>query len=160
MKLMLKISKYALLNLVCNCCFESTISWCFGRPSCSFILCCMGKDGDNVPICCTLPGKVIQQHSSKNTGRKKIIQQNSSKNTGRKKIIQQHSSKNTARKKLFNRTVLKILAGKNHSAEQFQKYCQEKIIQQNSSKNTARKKLFNRTVLKILAGKNYSTEQF
>jgi hypothetical protein len=54
----------------------------------------MGKDGDNVPICSTLPGKVIQQHSSKNTARKKIIQQ--------------HSSKNTARKKLFNSTVLKI----------------------------------------------------
>jgi hypothetical protein len=38
MKLTLKISKYALLNLVCDCRFESTISWCFGRPSCSFIV--------------------------------------------------------------------------------------------------------------------------
>jgi hypothetical protein len=51
----------------------------------------MGNNDDNVPICCTLPGKVIQQHSSKNT----------------------------VRKKSFNRTVLKILPGKNYSTVQF-----------------------------------------
>jgi len=35
------------------------------------------------------------------------------------KIIQQHGSKNTARKKLFNSKVLKILTGKKYSTAQF-----------------------------------------
>jgi hypothetical protein len=71
----------------------------------------MGKDDDNVPICCTLPGKklfnstvlkilpgkkLFNRTVLKILPGKKITQQHSSKNTARKKIIQHYSSKNTS----------------------------------------------------------------